>query len=145
MNSSKCRVLCVDDHEDTCFMLSALLGSAGHEVSTADSVAAAKRSMTAGHSDLVVMDKRFADGSGVNLCEWARGHSPQTPVIFYSGAALESDREQGLCAGASAYITKPDIRGLEAEVSRQLQDKGCAAAPAAREAPPGLRGSDVRA
>ena len=132
MNSPKCRVLCADDHDDTCFMLSALLGSAGYEVSTAGSVAEAKRELSGARFDLVVLDNRFADGSGVELCAWVREQAPQTPVVIYSGAAFGGDRDDGVCAGAAAYVVKPDIKGLVAAVGGLLRDGECATATAAQ-------------
>lgn len=128
MTTQKCRILCVDDHHDTCLMLSALLGSEGYEVSTADSVTEAQSAVSSGQYDLAILDNRFADGSGVELCAWVREQAPDTPVIIYSGAAFQNDREQGLCAGAAAYVPKPDIDGLVAAVSGLLLGKECAAA-----------------
>ena len=113
-------------------MLSALLGSAGYEVSTAGSAAEAKRAMSGGRFDLAVVDNRFADGSGVELCAWVREQAPQTPVVIYSGAAFGGDRDEGMCAGAAAYVIKPDITGLLAAVGGLLGDGECAASNAAQ-------------
>ena len=121
MQTRKHRVLCADDHEDTCFLLSTLLGSARCEVTTAGGVAEVKRAVSGGRFDLAVLDNRFADGAGVELCRWVKGRSPQTPVVFYSGAAFESDRDEGLRAGAAAYVIKPDIEGLLDAVNRLLR------------------------
>ena len=128
MNSPRYRILCVDDNEDTCFVLSTLLRQEGYEVSTADGVAEAKRVVSTGRFDLAILDNRFAGGSGVELCRWMREQAPQTPVVFYSGAAFASDKDEGMCAGAAAYVSKPDIDGLLAAVNGLLRDKGRAAA-----------------
>ena len=128
---TKHRVLCADDHEDTCFLLATLLGSAECEVTTAGGTAEVKRAVSGGRFDLVVLDNRFADGSGVELCRWVREQSPQTPVIFYSGAVMESDRERGLSAGAAAYVSKPDIAGLLDAVNRLLRREESGATSAA--------------
>lgn len=111
-------------------MLSALLGSEGYEVSTAGSVADARRAVSGGVFDLAILDNRFADGSGVELCAWVRGQSPETTVIIYSGAAFQSDRDEGMCAGAAGYVAKPDVEGLVAAVGGLLKSKECAAAKA---------------
>src|SRR3712207_3956207 len=92
------RILCVDDHDDTCFMLSALFRGIGYEVEHAGSVGAALSVAGAGHFDLFILDSHYPDGSGVDLCRRLRQVRPQTPVIFYSGAAFEGDRERGLSA-----------------------------------------------
>ena len=128
MSPPKCRILCVDDHADTCLMLSALLGSEGYEVSTAGSIADAKRAVSGEGFDLAILDNRFADGSGVELCAWVRERAPDTPVIIYSGAASQSDRDEGMRAGAAGYVFKPDIGGLVSAVNGLLKVKECAAA-----------------
>ena len=38
--------------------------------------------------------------------------NPTTPILFFSGAAFEADKQRGLDAGASAYVCKPDVTGL---------------------------------
>lgn len=131
MQTRRCHVLCADDHGDTCLMLSALLNASGYEVTTAEGVAEAKRAMAGAEFDLVVLDNRFADGTGAGLCTWVRSHSPATPVVFYSGAAYDSDMEGGIRAGAAAYVVKPDIEGLLSAVNVLLRGSECAATSAA--------------
>ena len=128
MSSPRYRVLCVDDNEDTCFVLSNLLRREGYEVSTAEGIAEAKRLVSTGRFDLAILDTRFAGGSGVELCRWMREQAPRTPVVFYSGAAFASDRDDAVCAGAAAYVSKPDIEGLLAAVNGLLPDRGRATA-----------------
>jgi CheY-like chemotaxis protein len=43
MSARARRILCVDDHADTCFMLQTLFGRAGHEVVSAANVGEALR------------------------------------------------------------------------------------------------------
>ena len=124
MDSPRHRALCVDGNHDTCFILSTLLRWEGYEVSSAKGVAEAKRAVSSGRFDLTVLGNRFAGGSGVELCRWMREQAPDTPVVFYSGAAFKSDKEESMCAGAAAYVSKPDIEGLLAAVNGQLRDKG---------------------
>ena len=47
------------------------------------------------------------DGSGLDLCKEIRASDPDTPIVFYSAAAFESDHEKALKHGAHAYLTKP--------------------------------------
>lgn len=130
MQPAKCRVLCVDDHEDTCFMLRHLLGQQRVEVITARSMADALSLIEGEDFDLYVLDKRLPDGSGLDLCEKLNAVTPNVPVIFYSGDAYQLHRQEGLGAGADAYVVKPDIDGLIETVQTLLADKECAAAVA---------------
>lgn len=124
----KCHVLCVDDHDDTCLMLNSLLRQQGYEVTTAASVAAAESAVRRARFDLAILDNRISDGAGTDLCGWVREQAPGTPIIFYSAAAYQSDRDEGMYAGASAYVIKPDIEGLLTAISELLMDRECAAA-----------------
>ena len=59
--------------------------------------------------------------SGATLTEWIREFDKTTPILFYSGAAHDSDLQQALNAGANGYVVKPaDNDTLLAEVSRLI-------------------------
>ena len=127
MQPAKCRILCVDDHDDTSFMLTHLLGLSDYEVTTARGMGEALGLIERQEFDLYVLDKRLPDGSGLDLCRRLNAATPHVPVIFYTGDAYDLHREQGLCAGAEAYVPKPDIDELIETVQRLLSDKECAA------------------
>ena len=128
MSSVKCRILYVDDHEDTSFMLTHLLGQSDYEVATAQSMRSALELIKEKKFDLYVLDKRLPDGSGLELCRRLNQATPGVPIIFYSGDAYELHRQQGLAAGADAYVIKPDIEGLIDKVREILVEQECSAA-----------------
>lgn len=102
-------VLYAEDNEDSGFMLSTLLGFANIDVSLVRSIKEAFQSAQNRHFDLYLLDNRFSDGNGVELCRQLHEFDPQTPIVFYSGDAYESDRQKGLEAGANAYLVKPEV------------------------------------
>ena len=114
------RVLCVDDDEDTCAMLRGLLGLIDCQVSTAATAAEARGLIALGHFDLYLLDNWIPGGSGVELCREIRRSDPSAPVVFYSGAGLESEREEALSAGANAYLVKPGDIAILVETVRRL-------------------------
>jgi CheY-like chemotaxis protein len=120
MTPYKKQILCVDDEEDTCAMLSALLGLVNCEVSTAGTAAEALEMIAVGGFDLYLLDNWLPGGSGAELCRKIRESDPSTPVVFYSGAALDSEREEALAAGAQAYLVKPRDLGLLVETVNNL-------------------------
>lgn len=130
MQPSRCRILYVDDHEDTAFMLTHLLGQSDYEVETASSMADALDRSKREQFDLYILDKRLPDGSGLDLCRRLHEITPDVPVIFYSGDAYELHRREGLSAGADAYITKPNIEELIDKVHQLLAEAECSAAVA---------------
>lgn len=114
------RVLCVDDDEDTREMLCALLGLVGCEAFTAATAPEALDRIARGRFDLYLLDNWLPGGSGVELCRKIRETDPSTPVVFYSGAGRDSEREEALAAGAQAYLVKPADAGLLVETVRRL-------------------------
>ena len=127
MTSSKCRVLCVDDHHDTSEMLELLLSKEDYEVETAGTMEEACRLAEQKRFDLYVLDRRLPDATGLELCERLQQITPDVPCIFYSGDAYELHRREAIAAGAAAYVPKPDIDGLIDAVQRILTERECAA------------------
>lgn len=128
MQPAKCRILCVDDHEDTSFMLTHLLGQSDYEVIVANTIDHALGLVNSEEFDLYVLDKRLPDGSGLDLCRKLNAATPDVPVIFYSGDAYDLHRQEGLCAGAEAYVPKPHVEELIKTVQQLLAEKDCTAA-----------------
>ena len=124
--TARCRVLYVDDHEDSGFMFQQLLSLLNYEVRIAATMEEALRLATSEEFDLYVLDRRLPDGSGIELCRQLNQISPGVAVIFYSGDAYELNRQEGLSAGASEYISKPNIDKLVEAVRKLLADKECA-------------------
>lgn len=117
------RVLCVEDDEDTCKLLSGLLGLINCETYSAATAAEALDRIALERFDLYLLDNWLPGGSGVELCRKIRETDASTPIIFYSGAALESEREEALAAGAQAYLVKPlDVSLIVETVKKLLRD-----------------------
>jgi DNA-binding response OmpR family regulator len=127
MPQMKCRVLCIDDHEDTSEMLKLLLSHEDYEVLTAVSCEAAITLATAQEFDLYVLDRHLPDGSGLELCQKLGSATPGVPCIFYSGDAYDIHRSEAFAAGADAYVAKPDIDQLIESVRQLLSTRECAA------------------
>ena len=106
------RVLCVDDDEDSRIILIMLLKSALIEAKAVGTGAQALSSIQTERFDLYLLDSRLPDLDGFDLCRQMRDFDPQTPILFFSGAAYEADKKRGIEAGANAYVIKPDLDGL---------------------------------
>lgn len=108
----KQRVLCVEDDPDTREMLGMLFRSleiTAQLVSTAEECLSVSRRE---RFDLYLLDAWLPDGDGVELCRSLRNLNPDGCLVFYSGAAFETDRQRALEAGADDYIVKPEIDQL---------------------------------
>jgi DNA-binding response OmpR family regulator len=120
MQPKKRRILCVDDDEDTCFLLTTLLEQEGFETKSIKSVEQALELSRRDSFNLYVIDAWFSRGSGTGLCRKIREFDPHTPIIVYSGAAFDSDKDGALHAGANAFVAKPEIEELLETVKRLL-------------------------
>lgn len=128
MPQIKCRVLCVDDHEDTSEMLKLLLAQEDYEVETAVSAKEALELASSKEFDLYVLDRHLPDSSGLELCRELTKLTPGVRCIFYSGDAYEIHRSEALAAGADGYVAKPDIDKLIESVHQLLSERECASA-----------------
>ena len=128
MPQIKCRILCIDDHEDASEMMKLILSNEDYEVVTAVTVGEALKLATASEFDLYVLDRHLPDGSGVELCSKLTELTPGVPCIFYSGDAYAIHRSEAMAAGAHDYIAKPDIDKLIERVNQLLSERECAAA-----------------
>lgn len=110
----------MEDNEDIRFMLASVLGAAGYEVSSVAGPGEVAGIARIKQFDLFILDNKFDEGRGVDLCRTLRVICPDTPVLFYSAAAYDCDREEALRAGACAYVAKPGIEELVGAVRRAL-------------------------
>jgi DNA-binding response OmpR family regulator len=101
------RILCVEDHEDTLELITMILEERNYEVTTARSIQSGWKLARRGSFDLFLLDSWLLDGSGLTLCKRIREIDSQTPILFYSAAAYEVDRDTALRAGAQGYLIKP--------------------------------------
>jgi DNA-binding NarL/FixJ family response regulator len=108
------RMLVVDDHEVVRQGLVALLDRReGFEVvaqagTMAEAIAAAERF----EPDLVIMDVRLPDGSGIEACREIRATRPATRVVMLTSYPDEEAVLSAIIAGASGYLLK-QIRGRD--------------------------------
>ena len=116
----KHHILYVEDHEDTRDLIQLTLQQLGYVVSTVDTVAGALAMTAHEIFDLYLLDTRLPDGSGVDLCKQLRVADHQTPIVFYSAAAYEVDRDTAIRSGAQGYLVKPTTNGELATLIGEL-------------------------
>jgi DNA-binding response OmpR family regulator len=107
MQPIKCRILFVEDHEDTRDLMALVLEQSNYEVVTAPSIAGALMLVEAGRFDLFVLDSLLIDGTGIELCKRIREIDRSTPILFYSALAYEKDKDEAFSSGAQRYLVKP--------------------------------------
>src|SRR5215470_13095894 len=119
------RVLIVDDHEIVRQGLAALLGRqptmqvVAEAGTVAEAVAAARRF----EPDLVVMDVRLPDGSGIEACREIREDMPGIRVVMLTSYPDEDAVLSAIVAGASGYLLK-QIRARDLVTALEAVGRG---------------------
>src|SRR6201988_4575866 len=101
------RVLYIEDHEDTRELVTLVLEQKSYEVVTGSTIKSGVYLAGSQDFDLYLLDSWLPDGSGLDLCRQIREFDKATPIVFYSAAAYEIDREEAIDSGAQAYLVKP--------------------------------------
>lgn len=103
------RVLIADDEPHLVRSLSFVLGKEGYEVLTASDGEEAIAKVRESRPDLVFLDVMMPKRNGYEVCADIKS-SPElkeTRVIILTAKGQETDRSQGMQAGADDFLTKP--------------------------------------
>lgn len=102
------RLLMVDDHEVLRLGLRTLFSEAGgfEVVGEAGTMAEAVSKAGALDPDVILMDVRLPDGSGVEACREIRALRPQTHVLFLTSYADDDAVLATILAGAQGFLLK---------------------------------------
>ena len=114
MSEPPLRILLVDDHEVVRDGVKALLQATDDIIVTAEasSVREAVDEADRARPDVVVMDVRLADGSGIEATREIRARHPKTAIIMLTSFADDEALFASIMAGASGYVLK-QVKGGE--------------------------------
>ena len=105
------RVLVVDDNEEACEALKAVLESEGASVSTSGSAGAALNQLDQFVPDVMLVDIGMPVVNGFELVRLLRSRPAdrggEVPVAALTGYISADDRERAVGAGFQAYLVKP--------------------------------------
>src|SRR5436190_21381455 len=107
-NRPPLRVMLVDDHEVVRGGIRALLIATEDIVVTAEAASVREAIDEAERSrpDVVVMDVRLADGSGIEATREIRARRPKTQVLMLTSFADDEALFASIMAGAAGYVLK---------------------------------------
>ena len=107
MKQDNLAILCIEDDEDTCELVTFVFNQAGYRVETCSNNECLKKI----HVEkflAIILDNYFVGKSGVDICRELRDFDKTTPVIFFSGEARQAEIDKALAAGADTYLIKPN-------------------------------------
>jgi two-component system, NtrC family, response regulator AtoC len=117
------RVLVVDDEALFANAVHRRLEKAGYQCAVAGTLAHARSLLQGGFTDLILLDLRLPDGSGMQFLENLR-RAPEAapPVIVLTAHAEVDDAVRAMKQGAADYLKKPiDLDELLIAVDRALE------------------------
>jgi CheY-like chemotaxis protein len=103
------KILIAEDERDIRDLVAFTLRFAGHEVFAASNGEEALDMAPKVNPDLILMDVRMPRMTGYEACKAMKANPDlkDIPVVFLSAKGQESERQQGMDAGAEEYLLKP--------------------------------------
>ena len=122
------RILLVEDDPYLQHGLREVLELEGYNVALASTAGEARAAWDNAAYDLVILDVRLPDGSGLDLCRQWRQTGNRVRILFLTACSEELQVVQGLDAGGDDYVTKPfRLRELTSRIRAQLRRSSPAA------------------
>ncbi len=116
------KILAVDDDADLLGLLNTVLTGVGYDVSTADTLAAARKQFGNGLPDIVLCDLVLPDGSGMDLLREIRASNSQANVLVMTAYSSVKSAIEAMREGAYDYISKPfDVDELKLVVAKACE------------------------
>ena len=118
------KIVLIEDDSDLFALLKYNLEKEGYSFAGSQTGKGALELCKRERPDLVILDIMLPDSDGLEICKAIRKHPDlaNTPVIFLTARATETDRIVGLELGANDYIVKPFfVRELFARIKIQFR------------------------
>ena len=107
MKQGNIQILLVDDEKNIRRSISLLLEDAGYTVAVAEDAIRGLEKLRQTNFDLVVLDIKMGEISGLQLFEKMRAEKINVPVIFMSGNASLSEAVETIKLGGADFLEKP--------------------------------------
>ena len=101
------RILVVDDERSITDAFGMILSQLGHHVDSAKSISEATELLKGSPYDLVFMDLRLPDGSGIDLLSHVKSDTPYTEVVVMTAHGSLDITIEAIKRGAFYYLEKP--------------------------------------
>jgi DNA-binding NtrC family response regulator len=120
--STRISLLLVDDDEAFRTVMAAELGNLGFSITTASSGEEAVTLLEEHRPDVILLDLKLPDLSGMEVLKQAGEKSPESEVIMLTGHGSIDSAIESIRMGASDYVSKPcPLDELEIRIQRALE------------------------
>jgi two-component system response regulator HydG len=115
-------ILVVDDDESHLMTLKTIIKSWGYIVETADDGEKAVEKVRHRPFDLILMDVRMTNMSGIEALKNIKSYNPSIPILIMTAYSSVETAVEALKEGAYDYLTKPlDFEVLKLTIERVLE------------------------
>ena len=126
---SPARILYFEDNTDTRELVSLVLRQNDWEVVTVANPEEAIQLAQSERFSLYILDNWMEGMTGIELCTRLREFDSATPILFFSGAGYERDKQNAFACGAQGYLVKPANPDALVAEARRLLARGQGACP----------------
>ena len=124
------KILIVDDEASILNLMTKLCDQLGHETIGCLTGTEGREKLETEKPDLMIVDLRIGDISGLELIEFAKKANPATQIIMVTGYGTVETAVEAMKLGAFDYLTKPfELEDLRRSVNRALATTGEAPVP----------------
>jgi two-component system response regulator AtoC len=121
---SKATILVVDDQDSIRHFVSKALEDDGYTVRTAESVRETRQSIEQDMPDMMLLDLKLPDGTGIELLREIKRLQPEVPIILMTAFGEVETAVEAMSAGAYWFVKKPfQNEELLALVARALESQ----------------------
>jgi two-component system NtrC family response regulator len=121
-NLTQARILVIDDDEGMCYTLTRMAEEEGHEAQAALTLKNGMEMIRSGTYDVVFLDVRLPDGSGIKAIPSIQTLPAPPEIIIVTGYGDKDGAKTALKSGVWDYIEKPArINSLRLSLKRALQ------------------------
>jgi DNA-binding response OmpR family regulator len=124
-NDVMIKFLIVDDEPDVVDSVSELFTLRNYNVVTATSGTKALEMVKKENPNIIILDIRMPDISGMDVLKEVKKNYPKIRVIMLTGVEDESTKNMAMGLGASGYLTKPYSYSELLDMSRKLIQEIC--------------------
>ena len=100
-------ILVIDDEAVLAKQIAAFLTDLGHEVEVAGTAAAGEEQLRMAGADLVLLDLKLPDRTGLEVLDWIQEFDHTISVVLMTAYGSIPDVVKAMQSGASDYLQKP--------------------------------------
>ena len=123
MESTKPRILVVDDDRSICKLMSSILEMESYPFRVAMTGVQARRAMEEERFDILISDIYLGDDSGLQLLERMKAVNADTEVIIMTAHGSMETAVRAVHNGAFDYISKPFVVDEMLAIIRRIEEK----------------------